>query len=143
MGEPLVQLTFLYMIFLAIVIACGKIIEKYIKKKLRKIVYTLVLISPILLYIPTEINTLLYGNEFKGVKIETGFNLPVIYYKVLSIDSNKAELFYVEGENGSHDVGEIYRFVKENGKWTFTGWWQTVWTNSSGNAADFTVPPYF
>lgn len=143
MGEPIAHVTLLYLLFMGIVSIIYRLFRIVFKNKIIKLIYTLILISPFFLYIPVELKTYLYGKEFQNVKINTGFNGPVIYYKVFSIDDKKAKLFFVEGDNGKHDYGAFYHFVKENGKWKFERWGKVMWTNLGGSASEFTLPPYF
>lgn len=143
MYEALIQAVVMYLFFITIVTCIYWLIKKKFSNKLFAIIYILILISPFFSYISVEINTYLYGKEFKDVKIDSVYNRSVIYYKVFSINDRKAKLFYVEGENGSRDVGNIYDFVKEDGKWKFKKWESTIWTNLGGSASEFTVPPYF
>ncbi|WP_010248570.1 hypothetical protein [Acetivibrio cellulolyticus] len=143
MGEPLVQVVLLYILFIVLITILFGLLRKVFKNRIVIFCYVFILISPFLLYIPVEVNTFLYGKEFKDVEIDTGLNYPVVYYKVFSISKNEAELFFVEGENGYHEVGNFYYFVKENGKWKFNRWGRTMWTNYGGSASEFTVPPYF
>lgn len=143
MGEPIAQVTILYLFFVGIVSIAYRLLRIVLKNKVIKLLYILFLISPFFLYIPVELKTYLYGKEFQNVKIDTGFNRPVIYYKVFSIDDQKATLFYVEGDNGNHDYGTFYHFVKVNGKWEFEEWGRLMWTNLGGSASEFTLPPYF
>jgi hypothetical protein len=133
----------MYIFFIGIVTILFWLLRKVIKNRIVILCYVFVLISPFLLYIPVEVNTFLYGKEFNDVEIDTGFNLPVVYYKVFSVNKNEAKLFFVEGENGDHGVGNFYYFVNENGKWKFNEWGRSMWTNYGGSASEFTVPPYF
>ena len=143
MEEALFHVVIRYILFIGIVSTLFWLIRKVFKNRIVMISYIFVVLSPLLLYIPVEVNTFLYGKEFRAVEIDTGLNPPVVYYKVFSINKNEAELFFVEGENGYHGVGNFYYFVKENGKWKFNRWGRTMWTNYGGSASEFTVPPYF
>jgi hypothetical protein len=139
----LFQVFALYLVFVGTVTTLFWLIKKVYKNKIIILLYTLVMVSPFLLYLPVELNTYLYGKDFKSVELNTGFNSSIVYYKVFSINDKEAKLFYVEGKNGSHDMGNFYRFAKENGKWKYYKWERTMWTNLGGSASEFTVPPYF
>lgn len=143
MGEPLGQVIILYLFFVGIVSILYLIARKLIKNRVILYCYLFVLISPFLIYVPVEVRTFLYGDQFKNVEIDTGLNGPVVYYKVFSITESEAKLFFVEGENGYHGAGMLYGFVKEDGEWQFASWEGVVWTNYGGSASEFTVPPYF
>lgn len=143
MQEPLGQIVIFYYLFFMVVTIIFWMVRKVSKSKLFVFIYIVLLISPSFLYIPVEIDTFLYGKEFKNVEINTGWNLPVIYYKVFYINDKEAKLFYVEGENGRHDIGNFYHFVKVDGKWKFHKWGRTMWSNLGGNASEVTFPPYF
>lgn len=142
MGEPLFQVIFLYFLFFLIVRKLFSLIQKRIKGKILMIIYIIILLSPSLLYVPIEVNTYLYGYQFKNIQIENGYDIPTIYYKIFSISDNEAKLFYVQGENGEHRVGNFFTFVKENGTWKYHGRGSTVWSKF-GSASEFTIPPYF
>ena len=143
MQEALFLVFVIYLFFVGIVTILFWLIRKVFKNKIIIFLYITVLASPIFLYIPVELNTYLYGQDFKDIEIDIGFNSPIIYYKVFFINDREAKLFYVEGENGNHNIGNFYHFVKENGKWKFQRWERTMWTNLGGSASEFTVPPYF
>lgn len=143
MSEPLFHVSIIYLLFVGIITVLFRLIRKAFSNKIILLLYIFVLISPLFLYIPVELNTYLYGNEFKNVEIDTGFEQSTIYYKVFSIDAKEAKLFYVEGENGKRSFGTFYYFEKENGKWEFKEWGELMWTNLGGSASEFTVPPYF
>jgi hypothetical protein len=143
MSEAIVQVSILYLFFAIVVTTIFLLIHKRIRNRLITFLFIILLISPSFLYIPIEINTYKYGKEFKNIKIDTGFNSPVIYYKVFSISETESELFYVEGKNGKHDMGNFYYFTKINGKWEFNKWGRTMWTRTGGSASEFTLPPYF
>lgn len=132
----------IYSIFFAVVTKLFSLVRKRIKRKIITILYIIILLSPSVFYIPIEINTYLHGYEFSDVDIETGFNLPTVYYKVFSYSDTEAKLFYVEGENGKHQVGKYYTFTKENGVWIMQGW-GCFWTDLGGSASETTFPPYF
>ena len=143
MQEALVQVLALYLLFIGAITTLFWLIGKDYKNRIITFLYILVLVSPILLYTPIELNTYIYGKDFKDVKVNTGFNQPVVYYKVFFINDKEAKLFYVEGENRHHEMGNFYDFVKENGNWKFDRWERTMWTNLGGSASKFTMPPYF
>jgi len=142
MTEAILQVVIFYLIFAAIVTAVFRGFKKIKKGKLIKVVYILILLSPGLFYIPVEVKTFLYEKEFKDVKLDSMCGGQVVYYKVFSIDDNKATVFYVEGKNGEHGSGSFYYFMKENGQWKQYKW-ETVWTNGGGSASEFILPPYF
>jgi hypothetical protein len=141
MQEALLQIIVIYIFFIGIISTLFWLIRKWFKNKIIMVLYILILVSPLFLYIPIELKTYLYGKDFKYVEIHTGFNRPVIYYRVFFINDKEAKLFYVEGENGKHELGRYYDFVKENGKWKFQRGGRTMWTNLGGSASEFTVPP--
>ena len=100
MIEAIIQALFLYILFFVIITIIFWLIRKVIKKKIMMLFYIIIILSPFAFYLPVEYNTCLYGNEFKDVDINTGFNQHFVYYKVFSIDDHHATLFYVEGEIG-------------------------------------------
>lgn len=141
MIEPLIKISIIYILFAVIVLLVFKLVNRLIK--LHWLVLIIGLLSPLLLYLPTEIRTFKYGSQFSTFTINTGFNLPVVYYRVFSINDKNAKLFIVEGKGGKHQVGNFYWFSKEEGQWQFNGKWETVWSSNGGSASKFTVPPYF
>ena len=142
MGEPILQVIFIYSLFFWIVTIPFLFVKKRFKRRIILIVYISILLSPSLFYIPIEINTYLHGYEFKDIQIDNEWNLPTIYYKIFSINDNEAKIFYVEGENGKHQIGKMYTFIKKDGKWTYCNW-SPIWTNLGGSASETTFPPYF
>jgi hypothetical protein len=143
MQEALFNVFAIYLFFTGITTTLFWLISRVYKNKMVMLLYIIILVSPFFLYIPIELKTYLYGKDFKNVQVETGFQQQIVYYKVFSINEKEAKLFYVEGENGNHNIGNFYYFVKENGKWKFHRWGQTIWTNLGGSASEFIVPPYF
>lgn len=142
MGEPIVQVIFIYFLFFWIVTMPFLFVRKRFKRNIILIIYICILLSPSLFYVPIEINTYLYGKEFKDVQIDNGWNLPIIYYKVFSINDNEAKIFCIEGENGKHQIGTMYTFVKKDGKWAYSSC-SAIWTDLGGSASETTFPPYF
>ena len=136
------QVIFIYSIFFAIVTKLFSLVRKRIKRKIIAVLYIIILLSPSFWYVPIEINTYLHGYEFSDVDIETGFNLPTVYYKVFSYTDTEAKLYYVEGKNGKHQVGKYYTFIKHDGVWARQSW-GCVWTDLGGSASETTFPPYF
>jgi len=141
MNESSILVAFVYLIFVVIGIVGLKLLKR-VWKKIPLIIYILLFLSPLVIYIPSELNTLIYGNEFADVRHETGFSSDVVYYKVMSVRDDEATLFYVEGKDGKHEAGNVYYFRKENAIWVLDGW-RTIWSNTGGSASENIFPPYF
>ncbi|MCL6560179.1 MAG: hypothetical protein K6U74_15575 [Firmicutes bacterium] len=141
MAEPIFQLTVLYVLFLGLLWSIKKVIRAVAKVNISTIIIVLLALSPLLAYIPVEINTIIYGKQFKFIE-EQPTNIPIIYYKVFSINKEEAKLFIVRGKNNKHEIGSFYWFKKVNDKW-LPSHSKTVWTNLGGSASEFTFPPYF
>ena len=143
MQEAILQAVLLYVLYIIIISLLFRLAKKVRRRKIILFVFIVLLLSPLTLYLPVEYHTYLHGREFEDVKIDTGFSGPVIYYKIYGINNDEATLFYVEGEEGRHECGNLYRCVKEDGKWVFDDWLGTVWTEKGGSASEFILPAYF
>lgn len=143
MQEAIGQTILLYVCFIIVTLGVVALINRIFSGKIPKYLLVLMIFSPFLAYVPTELNTIRFGKEFSTVKVDTGFNLPVVYYRVLTINDNSAKVVFVEGKNGNHEIANVYHFDKVNGRWKFNGKWDTSWTTLGGSASEFTFPPYF
>ena len=81
-----------------------------------------------------EILTHKYYDEFKAAYKSNSMITDVKYFKVLSCDEEKAEVYYV-----SDTCGDVLVFKNKNGSWKEIGW-RTVW--SKVGSASGVVWPY-
>lgn len=89
-------------------------------------------------YIKNECLTCLYGKEFIGHEVESGWYRKADTMKVIQFTRTEAKIYYVCDNFTS---GNIYTFVKdEAGRWELDRW-KTVW-KSSGNVSKM-MWPYF
>lgn len=144
MAEPLMQVFFLYLLYIGVGVLIFWFVRNHVKKCIARVLLVCLIIAPFIFYIPIEVKTALFGSQFRDV-YETGIDpeLSVIYYKVFSISDKSAKLYIVEGENGQHKIGSYYWFFKENGKWNLDSYGQILWTTFGGSASEFSFPPYF
>lgn len=144
MEEPLAQSILIYLLFLGVCLAVYGLWNRG-RAKRRMPVWVLIVLalSPGLLYLPVEIRTAIYGAQFRDVAANTGWELPRVYLKVMSIHEHVAKVLIVEGEDGEHQIANYYWFRRRNGKWEFSGDCRTLWTNLGGSASESSWPPYF
>lgn len=83
-----------------------------------------------------EILTLLHGQQFLGLQEQTHMLGESDYLKVLDYSATAARVYYVSSNSSG---GDILKFTKQDGNWTFSEWEKTVWSNS-GSADDFMWP---
>lgn len=108
--------------------------------KLKRIIYLFLIFLSIGLitpYVKVEILTKLYGTQFKGLEIQTGFLKESEYLKVFKYGSDKAKVYYVEK---NHSSGNMLYFDKVNNSWQLDKW-DTVWSYSG--SADGIIWPYY
>lgn len=84
--------------------------------------------------IKCEINTLLYGNEFVEEYKQTNMIGGTPKPKVLKYTDTRAEIYYVDKEDGNFIV-----FQKKNNKWVIDSW-DTIWSKTG--SADGFIWPY-
>lgn len=141
MLEGLVLVVLAYLLFITVMFVVIGVIKKVSHVKITALIYVLAVLSPILIYIPAEVNTLLHYDEFKDVSIGAGDSSDIAYFKVISLNDTEAKLFYVEGIDGKHSSGSYYFFERVNGKWIKSSS-KTVWSHY-GSASDVAFPPYY
>jgi hypothetical protein len=109
----------------------------------RKVTIALILIPCLLVLIELgtiakcEILTSLHGEEFRYGYL-TGGMLPKepVDYKILKYSKTQAKVYYIGANKSS---GDIFRFVKIDGKWE-CDYWDVIW--SKIGSADGMVWPY-
>lgn len=105
------------------------------KKKIILLIIIAIILIMVFPYTKTEILTIKYGNEFKGLEEQTNMLSDSKYHKVFSYNNTKAKVFYVS------NTGDMITFVKnDSGDWELYEW-KTVWS-SSGSAGEFIWPYY-
>jgi len=84
-----------------------------------------------------EILTYRYGEQFKTVYKENSMMGEIDYLKVLDYSNNYARVYYVSKNRAA---GNILVFMKENAKWKYHKWENTVWSKTG--SADGFIWPY-
>ena len=84
-----------------------------------------------------ELLTSQYGQQFVGLQEQTHMLGELDYLKVLDYSASAARVYYV-GSNRSG--GDILKFTKQDGDWTYLEWEKTVWSKSG--SADAFMWPY-
>ena len=86
-------------------------------------------------YLKAAYLTLLHGEEFEGLELQTHMLNEARYFRVLEYSENEATVFYVS------DTGDLITFVKnESDQWTIQCW-KTIWS-TTGSADEFYWPYY-
>ncbi|MDP4133818.1 MAG: hypothetical protein Q8882_07385 [Bacillota bacterium] len=107
------------------------------KKKL-KILLLIVIACPFIIWASAitkcEVLSFQYGKEFEGLE-ESSTNMisKSETVKVLEYNKMSARIYYK-----NRYYGNIFRFIKQDGKWVLDGW-ETVWSRA-GSADGFMWP---
>ena len=127
--------------------------SKHNKKKgcfsygLKFVVIFLILLTLIIgiIYGRIEIFTWLHGKIFYSVSRENAFYGPTVYLKVFEYSDTSAKVLFVD-QDGSEKMSRTRQFFffernSNTDTWKFVSY-DTVWS-ASGNADNWTWPPYF
>ncbi len=84
-----------------------------------------------------ELRTSQYGQQFVGLQEQTHMLGESKYLKVLEYSATEARVYYVSSNRSG---GDILKFTRQDGDWTYSEWEKTVWSNSG--SADAFMWPY-
>ena len=88
--------------------------------------------------IKCEILTYQYGKEFDTIYKANTMMGEIDYLKVLDYSDTSARVYYVSINKSG---GDILKFSKKNGQWTYEAWERTVW--AKGGSASEVIWPYW
>lgn len=105
----------------------------------KKLIILLVLI-PLMIWggalLKCEVLTFRFGEDFKTIYKENTMLGDIDYFKVLEYSDETARVYYVSKNKSG---GDILIFEKRNGNWTFSGQWETIWSDT-GSASNVVWP---
>lgn len=108
------------------------------KKRMFWIFVIIIMFVLILPYAVVEVNTIIWGDEFKEEYKQTGMISDINYYKVFYVIDDKAKIYYVD-----RDTGTFVYFVRDGDMWKLDEY-QTVWSqNGSASGVTFPFYPHF
>lgn len=105
------------------------------KKRVLLIVIIIIMLVVVFPYVVVEVNTVIWGDEFREEYKQTGMIRDIRYYKVFYVLDENAKIYYVD-----QDTGTFVYFVKEGERWKMQEY-ETVWSES-GSASGITFPFY-
>ena len=80
--------------------------------------------------------TIMLGKEFETAYTENTMIGDIDYLRILEYSENFAKVYYVSKNRSG---GNVLSFKKENGKWKYNNWEETVWS-ATGSASDVIWP---